>query len=53
MTTITSEDYVDVVFDMPDGRSILVMVSKDGTYRLMERTKDSPWSPSVQGTVMK
>jgi hypothetical protein len=37
VTTITSEDYADVIFHMPDGRSILVTISKVGTYTLRER----------------
>jgi hypothetical protein len=53
VTTITSDRYQDVLFELPDGRQMLVMVSKDGRYRLMERTKDSPWSLSVPGQVVK
>lgn len=47
--------YEDVLFDMPDGRQMLVEIGKDGTYRLCERATNNHadlWGPPVFGEVV-
>ena len=54
MTTVP-EHYQDIVFDMPDGRTIAISVFKDGRFRLMEKSAEehAVWGPPVEGSVWK
>lgn len=51
---MTVDFYQDVIFEMPDGRQIVVTVSKGGHYRLMERADQAKaFGPPVFGSVQK
>jgi hypothetical protein len=56
MTVTTETSYVDVLFELPDGRQALVTITKDGRYRMIERANHNPstaWGPPTEGTVFK